>query len=385
MPWKDTDAVKERIAFVMRALSKEMPFVELCREYRISPKTGYKWKERFVRMGKAGLCDEPRRPSGSPLWIDEDQWCAIVSLKCAHERWGPKKIHELLGRKYPRFDAASLSTVKRILKKTGLVEERRRRRAQECGRIENRRVAQAPNEVWTTDFKGHWYSAERKRVQPLTVQDAYSRYVLCAEAVPDSRTETVQKCFERLFEKYGLPGTMQSDNGPPFASMTAPLGLTRLSAWWVSLGINLDRIRPGHPEENGKHERMHRDLAAEVEQKSQGRWEQQQPELDMWTRERNEERPHEALGLKMPAEVYKKSARRWKKGGVKLEYPEGYLTRSVTECGYIKINGRSMRITEALGKCEVGLQMEEKETYKVWFGPLCLGRLNLETEALVPE
>ena len=382
MPWKETLAVELRTRFVMQALQGEMPFARLCRDYGISTKTGYKWKERFEGEGAKGLSDRSRRPRTSPQQISEDQICRIVNLKNAHQRWGPKKIRQLLMRKHAEVEAASLSTVKRVLKKAGLVEERGRRKAHECGRIENRVKAQEPNQVWSTDFKGHWYSADRKRVQPLTVQDAYSRYVLCAQALPDSRTETVKQSFEKMFECYGLPQTIRSDNGTPFASTRSPLGLSQLSAWWVSLGINLDRIRPGHPEENGGHERMHRDLAIEVEHSSDGSWEEQQAELELWRTERNEERPHEALGMRAPAELYKKSERRFDpKEKVELDYPREQLKRRVSSSGEIQIAGVRIRITEAVAKWDVGLQEIGEAKYAVWFGPLCLGKLNLETEA----
>ena len=381
MPWKETDVVEMRSEFVMRAMRGEQSFVALCREYGISAKTGYKWKERFEAEGLGGLRDQSKRPRSSPQQISEDQVCLIVKLKRAHQRWGPKKIRELLSRKDVEKEAASLSTVKRVLKKAGLVEARGRRQAQECGRIENRLKAEAPNDVWTTDFKGHWYSAERKRVQPLTVQDAYSRYVLCAQALPDSRTETVRKCFERVFECYGLPRTIRSDNGTPFASTNAPLGLSQLSAWWVSLGINLDRIRPGHPEENGGHERMHRDLSLEVEQSSDGSWDEQAAELEVWRRERNEERPHESLGMRTPAEVYKKSERNYEGDEeVELEYPSDYLKRKVSSGGEVRVAGARIRISEAIAKWDIGLKAVGPRSYAVWFGPLCLGALDLETE-----
>lgn len=385
MPWKEAAVVELRTEFIMRALRGDLPFVALCREYGISTKTGYKWKERFEKDGARGLNNRSRRPNSSPQQISEDQFCRIVKLKNAHRRWGPKKIRELLARSCWENEPVSLSTVKRVLKKAGLVQERRRKRPEQCGRIENRYQARGPNEIWTTDFKGYWYSAESRRVQPLTVQDAFSRYVLCAEAVPDSRIETVRRCFERLFECYGLPQTIRSDNGTPFACTHAPLGLTRLSAWWVSLGINLDRIRPGHPEENGGHERMHRDLSMEVEQTSEGNWEEQQVELEEWRRERNEERPHEGLGMRVPAELYKKSDRKFEcNEEVELEYPPEHIKRRVNSEGVIRVLGAAVRITQALAQWDVGLKEFGEGKYTVWFGRLCLGTVNVELEAFEP-
>jgi transposase InsO family protein len=384
MPWKETNAVSERTDFVVRARAGEETMVALCQEFKISPKTGYKWLKRYEQEGRNGLEDESRAPHRMPQQIGEEQICAIIRLKYKREAWGPKKIQELLKRSQGK--APSLSSVKRILKKAGMVKARRRRRSsQECGRIANRKVAEAPNEVWTIDFKGQWYSAERKRVQPLTVQDAYSRYLFYAQALPDGRMETVRKVMEVLFEQYGLPQTIRSDNGPPFASAQSPLGLSQLSAWWVSLGINLDRIRPGHPEENGGHERMHRDMALEVEQEVDGNWEEQQAALELWRKERNEVRPHEALGMKVPAEMYVKSERKWNKEENELNYPLDCLKRQVTSSGAISVSGVKIRITEALRKRQVGLKKIGSKSYGLWYGPLMLGTVNMETEAFEPQ
>jgi len=378
MPWKESHVVELRTEFVMRAQKRELPFVRLCEEYKISAKTGYKWIARFEEDGTRGLVKQSRRPMSSPRQACEEEVCRIVLLKHAHRSWGPKKIRELFARQCS--EAPSLSTVKRILKKAGLVEERSRRRAAYCGRIENRVTASAPNEVWTTDFKGWWYSTDKQRVTPLTVQDAYSRYLLCAEIVPDARTETVQKSFERLFEQYGVPKAIRSDNGPPFASTRSPLGLSRLSAWWVSQGINLDRIRPGHPEENGVHERMHRDLESEVAETLECKWDEQQPVLDMWRRERNEERPHEALGMRVPAEVYKKSERKWERES-EVEYPQEYMRRRTNAAGQIRLKGIMLTISRTLSGWDVGLKRVSAKSYSVWFGPLCVGLVDLENEA----
>lgn len=384
MPWKETSVVSVREEFLTRALCKGTSFRKLCEEFGISRKTGYKWVERYSEDGRRGLADRSRRPLSSPREVGEDQVCAIVNLKLGRG-WGPKKLQQLLLQSHPEIEPVSLSTIKRVLKKTGLVRERKRRRSTECGRIENRIQAQQPNELWTADFKGYWYSAERRRVDPLTVQDAYSRYVLCAQALADGKTQTVRTCFERLFEKHGLPGTIRTDNGSPFASVQAPLGLSQLSAWWVSLGINLDRIRPGHPEENGAHERMHGDLAVEVEQECHGEWEEQQAALEIWRQERNEERPHEALGMKVPAAVYQPSERKWsREEEVELEYPLEYLKRRVSSSGSIKISGVAIRVTQALAKWDVGLKASGPSLYTVWFGPLCLGSVNVKQKKFEP-
>lgn len=365
----------------MRALEDKVPFIVLCQEYGISPKTGYKWKERFLAKGISGLSDQSRRPCSSPSLTSEDLTCRLIRLKMAHGRWGPKKIRDIFIRHDSDCEAPSLSTVKRVLDKAGLVQHRRRRKAGHCGRIANRVEAKSPNEVWTVDFKGWWYSTDKARIEPLTVRDAYSRYILCADVLADSKSETVQSRFERLFEMYGLPQTIRSDNGSPFACTRAPLGLSRLSAWWVALGINLDRIAPGHPEQNGGHERMHRDIACELEGCIDGDVSAHQAALETWRHEFNNERPHEALEMRVPADLYVKSERRFDLKTFELSYPQEYLRRKVSVTGSIKIMNCFIRISVALRGWEVGLKATELGRYKIWFGPLCLGQIDMEMES----
>jgi putative transposase len=246
MPWKECDVVSLRLQFALRSLNETTPFIELCREFGISPKTGYKWKERFLESGSSGLYDQSRRPLTSPEALSEDVVCDMIRLKEAHRTWGPRKIRELFARLHRGRDLPSESSFKRVLDKAGLVQKRRARSA-DTGRLQNRAVAEAPNDLWTMDFKGWWYTPDRERCEPFTVRDAFSRYLLSSTILPDSRTGTVRGMCERLLEQYGLPRTIRSDNGRPFATPTAPLGLSRLSAWWLALGIDLDRIDPGCP------------------------------------------------------------------------------------------------------------------------------------------
>ncbi len=378
MPWKETDVMSLRAEFALRALDKKVPFIVLCQEYGISPKTGYKWKERFIAEGISGMSDLPRRPHSSPTEVGEDQVCHLIKLKSAHMRWGPRKIRELYARQGHEL---SLSSVKRILDKAGLVEHRRRRKSKDCGRIENRIVAGECNALWTVDFKGWWYSVDKARIEPLTVRDAWSRFILCTDILPDSRSDTVKERFERLFELYGLPGAIRSDNGSPFACTRAPLGLSRLSAWWVSLGIDLDRSRPGHPQDNGGHERMHRDMACEVEECVNGDTSANQAALDTWRQEFNHERPHEAIEMRVPADLYVKSRKRYMPETFELSYPPEYLRRKVSSNGEIKIMDTRIRLTSALSGWEIGLKATPDGCYMAWFGPLCLGRIDIEMEA----
>jgi len=384
MPWKEANVMDLRNEFVQRALRAEQPFAGLCREYGISTKTGYKWKQRFLEEGKPGLHDHSRRPANVPVLVSEDVCCKIIALKEKRRDWGPKKIHELYNRDRRRLPLVSLSTVKRVLGKAGLTKKRRRRPAEQCGRIANPLVATVPNEVWTVDFKGWWYSSTQERVQPLTVRDAKTCFILMIQVVADSCTETVQECFRRLFREYGLPLAIRSDNGPPFACTRAPLGLSRLSAWWVALGISLDRIEKGHPEQNGAHERMHRDLAWEVEGRVDGDLVAQQAALDTWREDYNHVRPHEGLGMQRPADLYLKSERRFDEQPVELEYPASYLRRLVSRSGWIKLYGRSIHISTAVSGWHVGLQLIRPGVFNVWFAQLRLGELDVEHEKFTP-
>jgi len=380
MPWKEQVVVDQRLEFVTRALHGEATFAELCEEYGISRKTGYKWKQRFLEAGIGGLHDESRRPQQSPEALSEGVVCELVRLKQAHRTWGARKLQALYQRLHGREQTPSESSFKRVLERAGLVQHRPpRRKSQEAGRLQSRLTPRRPNELWTVDFKGWWHSVDRQRCEPLTVRDAYSRYLLCVWAAPDGRTWTIRRQFQSLFERYGLPGSIRSDNGAPFASHSGPLGLSQLSAWWVALGIDLDRTDPGHPEQNGAHERMHRDLAAEVQYGCEGSLPQLQQALELWRQSYNQERPHEALGMKTPAQAYEPSQRRYEGDPQQLEYPPGYLVRQVCSHGTVRLQGQRIWLSGALRGWQVGLKPQDEQSYTVYFGSLCLGTLDLGT------
>ncbi len=381
MPWKETGVMDLRYEFVLRALREGKGFGDLCRAYGISPKTGYKWKRRFLAEGLAGLEDRSRQPRRSPSRIAEDVLCELIRIKKDHAAWGPLKIREVYTRKHPHTAAPSRSTVKRVLQKAGLVQPRRRRPPEACGHIENRRVAEAPNALWTADFKGWWHTHNGERCEPLTVRDDFSRFVLCVRALENAQSETVRREFECLFETYGLPRAIRSDNGPPFGSVHAPLGLSRLSAWWVALGINLDRITPGHPQENGGHERMHRDLALELEACPEADLPRQQAALETWRHAFNFERPHQALGMRLPGDLYRRSEQAFARTPDPLAYPAGFLTRKVSPAGYVALAGVKIPVSVSIAGWHVGLKPLGPDEFLVWFGSLCLGTLDLRTEA----
>jgi putative transposase len=371
MPWKQVEPMNQRKEFVLRAMNSGN-FRELCQEYGISPKTGYKWKERFLAQGLDGLGELSRRPKSNPGSLEEAVVCEIIRLKEQHRHWGPRKIRKVYERLHG--EVPSESSFKRVLERAGLVVPRRLRSRQQSGRLYSGRKASAPNEVWTVDFKGWWYGAQRQRCEPLTVRDEFSRYVLEVRAMANARGETVRTCFERLFERHGLPGAIRSDNGAPFASDTGVLGLSHLSAWWVVLGIDLERGRPGCPQDNGGHERLHLD----VEQELRGDAVEQQAGFEKWRRTFNQERPHESLGMKCPGELYRDSERKYEGTPADLEY-KGMVSRKVAKWGSISWNSRMVFISGALAEWSVGLEPCGEANRNVWFGRLLLGQLEERT------
>lgn len=370
MPWKEIDVKNQRLEFVMRALKAEN-FRALCMEYGISGKTGYKWLDRFKEHGRIGLADESRKPRSHAKALSEEVVCEIVRLKKLKPDWGPSKIRSVYARL--NEDVPSESSFKRVLDRAGWVERRPRQKREESGRIFQGRKAEKANDVWTVDFKGWWYGSNRKRCEPLTVRDEFSRYVLELRALPNSRTGTVQPCFESLFRRHGLPGAIRSDNGSPFASSNALLGLSRLSAWWLVLGIDLERGRPGCPQDNSAHERFHLDVARELEGHKQA---EQQAFLEEWRREFNHERPHQALGQRCPAEFYSDSERGFESTPEDLVYERPIQPRKVQKSGGFKWLDRDIWLSSALAGWSVGLEPGFGNETKVWFGRLLLGHID---------
>lgn len=362
--------MNQKKEFVLRAMNTRN-FRQLCRDYGISTKTGYKWKERFIEHGFEGLLELSRRPQSHSQELGEAVICEMVRLKQAHPRWGPRKLRQIYQRTHS--EVPSESSFKRVLDRAGLVEKRRLRARGQSGRIFSDRRASAPNEIWTVDFKGWWHRADGRRCEPLTVRDEYTRYVLEVRAVADARTQSVRACFERLFEHNGLPGAIRSDNGAPFASDQAVLGLSRLSVWWVALGIDLERGRPGCPQDNGGHERLHLDVEREL------RGEERQASFDQWRHTFNHERPHEALGMRCPGQLYHPSERPYQGTPADLSY-EALQTRRVVKKGTICWGHQDIFISTALAGWSVGLEPCGQAKYQVYFGRLLLGQLD-ETSA----
>lgn len=381
MPWKEQRVMSQKLEFVERAAKRGARMSTLCREFGISRETGYKWLNRFKREGAEGLEERSRRPGASPLSTAEDLVAAILKLRESYPRRGPKKLFALLERK---FGAAtpSVATIARVLRRFGLV--RRRSRFPRAVSIVEKAPdvrAMAPNEIWTVDFKGWWKTRDGERCEPLTVRDSFSRFVLTIKVLPSTAMLAVRRTFEALFRKYGIPSAIQCDNGVPFINVQSRGGLTQLSAWWVSLGIRVIRSRPGCPQDNGGHERMHRDMRADLQAFPASSLLAEQRACDRWRVEFNNVRPHEALGGKTPSELYENSERRPRK--LKFIYPPEWLVRTATDRGVLNVGGAQLQAGLALVRERVALQPVGGATHRMWFHDLDLGTVDLPVPNIV--
>lgn len=349
-----------------------MTMAELCREFQVSRKTGYKWVQRFLDGGVPNLVDLATVPKHVPHAVSNEVVQAIVALRKRYPTWGPKKLEAYLEREQPSVVWPSRSTIAEVLKRNGLVEERRRRHRTPQSTFPLA-AATAPNVVWCTDFKGK-FRVERRYCHPLTITDANSRYLLRCEPLEGEDIAQARGVFEAAFREFGLPLRMRSDNGVPFAS-TAIGGLSTLSVWWVKLGILPERTEPGHPEQNGRHERMHRTLKAEVASPPKSEWQQQREALQAWRRHFNEERPHEALAMQTPASRYAPSTRTYPDAIGDPEYPDHFELRRVKANGVISMRDQSIVLSAVLQRECVGLEPIQDGLWHVWFGPVFLGRL----------
>ena len=387
MPWKETDAMKEKKSFIDAMLKQNQPFRELCREYGISEKTGYKWRGRFYERGYAGLEERSRAPKNHPNTIDGDTAAELIALRLAHPTWGGKKLLELYRRAHPSLTPPSLSSVNRIIEKVGLLKKRRVHRADitsDCPRLNQALDVHAPNDVWCIDFKG-WWRSDGEICEPFTVRDKHSRKVLCARLMTGKKSEDVRPVMAELFRKYGLPKAIHSDNGTPFAATNGILGLTNLSAWWITLGILPERSLPGCPGQNGSLERMHADIAREIEGRIPGGIAANQVALDAWVEEYNAVRPNEAIGMKTPDEVYRPSERKYAGDFDTLEYPAGYLPRKVFKSGEIILYGTRVTIGSALRGWHVGLRPQKQPgLYDVFLAEFLLGTLDMTSCCFTP-
>lgn len=384
MPWKEVDKMTEKEKFINEMLKAEKPFKHLCNEFGISEKTGYKWKNRFYADGKAGLQEQSRATKTHSNALEEDAIIEIIKFKEAHPYWGAKKIRELYSRKYPEKERPSLSSVNRILDKCGMVKKRRIKPATtETKRLRQYIKAEEPNDVWAIDFKG-WWKSSGELCEPFTVRDIVSKKILCVRLMESKSSEAVRAVMTELFKEYGLPKVIRSDNGTPFSSPNGLLSLTSLSAWWITLGITPDRTDKGTPGQNGSLERMHADIAREIQGQIKGGRKANQIVLDEWVKEYNSVRPNEAIGMKTPDEVYKKSDRKYIGDYDEIEYPIGYETRKVVSSGEILVKSVRVTIGYSLRGMNVGLKPNQNNSYDVYLADFLLGNLDMDSYCFTP-
>jgi len=358
-----------RIEFVERA-EKGETVAALCREFGLSRTTGHKWLKRFKELGYDGLEEESRRPKSTPLATAEELVMAVLEARDARPRHGPRKLELVLRRRFGE-QTPTARTIARILKRANKVRARRRDRAPNVVHRAPEVQAKHANDVWTVDFKGWWKTLDGERCEPLTVRDAYSRYVL-EVFVCRPTTEQVRAVFERLFKKHGVPNAIQCDNGTPFVAVRARGGISQLSAWWLSLGIRLVRSRLGCPQDNGGHERMHADIAGDVQSSPAGTVQAEQRRLARWRQEFNHVRPHDALGGKVPADAYKVEEPR-RPVPVDYVYPAHILPRRVRSDGGVSFRSESLYVSQALGGLEVGIEVVDAFHIRAWFRDVDLG------------
>jgi putative transposase len=365
----------ERLRFVARLLDGEKMAV-LCREFDISRKTGYKLFTRYKDCGLEGLTDRSRRPyrqaNRLPFQIEN----FILQLKREHPSWGAPKLRERLRRKHPDIQLPAISTVHALLDRHGLVSRPRKPRFKAEGTALSRPTV--PNDLWCADYKGEFMLADRRYCYPLTVTDFASRYLIGCEALSSTKAPFAFTVFERLFKDFGLPKAIRTDNGTPFASSHALFGLSKLSVWWLRLGIGLERIKPGNPQQNGRHERMHLTLKKEATKPAARNLLQQQGKFDEFVRCFNEERPHEALNMQYPAELYAPSTRPYQGIG-ELEYPFHDFTITVTNCGRICIGTRKINLSTVFAGQNVGIRQVADRIWLVSFMQYDLGFFDHET------
>jgi putative transposase len=381
MPWKECHVEDERMRFVIRLKDGEQ-MAALCKEFGISRKTGYKIYARFEHHGLEGLTDRSRRPYRQAQQLPEALEATIVRLKREYPHWGAPKIRERLRRRFPDLPRCpAISTVHAVLDRRGLVQRRRRRRYHATGSPLSRPLQ--PNALWCADFKGEFQLSDRRYCFPLTITDFASRYLIRCEALGSTKAPQVFTVFERAFREFGLPLAIRTDNGLPFGCGNALYGLTRLSVWWLRLGIGIERIQPGHPEQNGRHERMHLTLKREATKPASPNFLQQQARFDAFLARYNEERPHEALDMRVPADDYRHSPRPYQGIG-ELAYPFHDWTAIVTTCGRICYEKRKVNLSTVFAGQKVGVSQVGEHIWLVSFMDYDLGYFDDETCRLEP-
>ena len=372
MPWSQTSPMDQKTQFIADYLRRSLPMTELCTHYGISRKTGYKWIDRYLHDGPQGLENLSRTPFTSPNRTPEHIVSALLELRAHHPSWGAKKLLSVLERRHRGWELPARSTTCDILKRHGLIPKKRCRRTIGHPGKPTTQILGA-NDLWCADFKGQFKTADGIYCYPLTVTDSHSRFLLGCQALSSTRVEEAKPVFMRLFKENGLPSRIRTDNGVPFATNTLAR-LSRLSAWWVRLGVLPEFIEPGKPQQNGRHERMHRTLKAETTRPPANTRLAQQRKFDRFRQEFNLERPHEALDMQTPASLYVPSPRPMPDKLPPLEYPDRFEVRYVSANGGIRWNRHWVNVSATCIGEYVGLEEIDDGVWNVYFGPLKLGR-----------
>jgi putative transposase len=381
MPWTEISVMDNRLCFVAAQLRDEVAFSELCSRYGISRKTGYKWLARYRSAGAAGLEERPRARHTQSHVIDAETAAAIRALRAERPSWGPRKLLARLALDHPGRGWPAASTVGDLLQREGLSRPRSKP-AREPGTKGPQIVAQVANDSWSADFKGWFRTGDGVRCEPFTVTDGYSRYILATEAVAQTGAEAVQPILTRLFQEYGLPRALRTDNGSPFAHRLGLGGLAVLSVWLLKLNIFPDRIAPGRPDQNARHERMHRTLGEETAKPPAASLAEQQARLEAWRQDYNTNRPHEALGQRCPATLWQPSPRPFPAVIRELDYPPDHHLRRVNSSGYIEWRDQRLYLTEALRRETVALAQRDDGDWAIRFRGFDLAVLDEQTNVV---
>lgn len=369
MPWKESSPMDERIKFVATYLEGSYSFSSLCAAFEISRKTGYKWLMRYAETGAEGLMDVSKAPKNSPQQVSEEIKNLLIETRTARPKWGPKKIVAWLEIKYPHLDLPAPSTVGELFKRSGLIppKEKTIRSIKQAAPAFD---AQKPNAVWSVDFKGEFKLGNGKLCYPLTITDNHSRFILCCQGHTSTNYLQTRNAFEKVFKKYGLPDVILSDNGVPFSS---PSGLSQLNVWWTKLGIKPLRTQPGKPQQNGRHERMHRTLKQHTAYPPQENMEKQQNIFDAFVHDYNFERPHAAIKNFPPSSLYKPSLKKLPKKIKKFTYPKYMELKTARAIGEIRWKGKKYFLGRALEDEEIALEEKDDGLWLVHFGPIQIG------------
>jgi transposase InsO family protein len=381
MPWRETSVMDERLRLVIEYQRGEIPMAELCRQAQVSRKTGYKWVERHGEHGVDGLRDRSRAPHVQGRQVAKELVRRIVALKRRRREYGPKKLLALLQAESPDVSWPATSTISGILALHGLVKRQRRRRVTPAY-PDLLLPMNEVNAVWAADLKGEFRTGDGRWCYPLTISDGYSRYVLCCRGMPKFTRAWVQPGFERAFREYGLPLTIRTDNGPPFVSRG--LAISKLTAWWIKLGIRHERIAPGKPQQNGRHERMHRTLKGAAARPPSADLQAQQRRFNRWRTRFNDERPHEALGQRPPSALYRASMRPLPSRLPEISYPSDYIVRQVRQNGSIKWHSRLIFVCTSLVGEPIGFEQFDDQRWQVFFAQQPIGIFDEHLKKVLP-